>query len=124
MAYYRATICKDRGPQNDRDGTQIVVHWDDKDPNRAITAPIMYGHPVTDERVLAVLLRDEGWTVVSRDSDNVGRGFAIVKRTDGRHPFYDPISRSWYSFLTDDQKNQIRATYPGADVPGVHASRA
>lgn len=119
MAYYMATICIDRGAQNDQDGRQIVVHWDDKNPNSAITAPIMYAHPITSELVLEVLLRDEGWTVVSRGSDNIGRGFAIVKRTDTRHPFFNPVARAWQMFLTDSDKEEIRTKYPDADVPCV-----
>jgi hypothetical protein len=119
MAYYMATICIDHGPQNDKDGSQIVVHWDDSDPNSVITAPIVYGYPITDEATLEILLRDAGWSVVSHGSDNIGRGFAIVKRTDQRHPFFNPVTRSWFSFLTDDQKREIRAKYPDANVPGT-----
>lgn len=120
MAYYMATICIDRGPQNDQDGRQIVVHWDDNDPNRAITGGLInYRHPITDERTLTILLRDEGWTVVSNGSDNIGRGFAIVKRTDQRHPFFNPLTRSWQAFLSDDEKRKINRKYPDANVPGT-----
>lgn len=120
MSLYMATICTDRGPQNNRDGRQIVVHWDDNDPNTAMPSGVInYAHPITDEQVLAVLLRDEGWTVVSFDSDNIGRGFAIVKRTDQRHPFFNPVTRTWQYFLSDQDKEEIRAKYPHAQVAGV-----
>ena len=118
MCLYTATICIDRGPQNNQDGRQVVVHWDDNDPNRAIGI-IQYGHPITDERVLEVLLRDNGWSVVSKHSDNVGRGFAIVKRTDPRHPWFNPTDWTWKSYLSDGDKEQIRLKFPEANVPGV-----
>ena len=42
MCYYTATIC------NDGDRQQIVVHWDDNDPNRFIYASIVVDHHITD----------------------------------------------------------------------------
>lgn len=119
MAYYTATIAIDRGARNDRDGRQIVVHWDDNDPNRFIYAPISVDHPLTGEAELVELLAGQGWRVVSDGSDNVGRGWAIVTRKDKRLPFYNPLSRSWQAFLSDDEKRAVREKYPDATVPGT-----
>lgn len=119
MAYYMATICIDRGPHNDQNGSQIVVHWDDNDPNRFITAPITVNHPVTSETELRSLLESAGYSIVSHDSDNIGRGFAIVKRSAPGRPFYHPVKREWVAALWDDDKREIRAKYPDAKIPCV-----
>jgi hypothetical protein len=116
MGYYHATICRDGDA-----GHQVVVHWDDNDPNRFIYAPIAVAGEVTEQK-LADAVATQGWRIVSFDSDNVGRGWAIVARSEPTRPFYDPISQGWCTFLTDDQKRAIAAKYPDAVVPGVRKS--
>jgi hypothetical protein len=113
MGYYMATIC------NDGTGVQIVVHWDDLDPNRFITSPIKLRFPIADEAELENHLGTQGWRVVSNGSDNVGRGWAIVARRDTRWPFYNPISEQWQVFLTDAEKCEIAQRWPDARVPGT-----
>jgi len=120
VAYYTATICKDGS------GCQVVVHWDDNDPNRFITTPTLVDHPITDGTELESVLEAQGWIMVSRDSNNIGRGWAIVKRKrdSATHyrPFFNPLDRGWYGSLSDEVKWQIRATFPEATVPGVPAA--
>lgn len=69
------------------------------------------------EQKLADAVASQGFRIVSISSDNIGRGWAIVARPD--HRFYDPISRDWYSYLSNEQKDAITATYAGASVPGT-----
>lgn len=114
MAYYKATICRDGA------GSQVVVHWDENDPNRFITAPRMVPGGLVDARHLEEVLESDGWRLASAGSDNIGRGWAIVKRRESQWTFYNPITRDWYMFLSDDDKARIRETYPDAEVPGVH----
>jgi hypothetical protein len=111
VCYYTTTICKDG------DRHQVVTHWDDHDPNRFIYAPVTVTGEMTEQK-LADAVASQGFRIVSNGSDNIGRGWAIVKRPD--HRFYDPISGDWYSFLSNEQKDAITAKYPGADVPGTH----
>lgn len=109
MAYYRATIARDG------DNVQLIVHWDDNDPNRFITAPRTLSGTITEDELAHELGRD-GYRVVSTESDNVGRGWAIVTRANTDHRFYDPISGGWYTFLTENQKAEIREMYPDAQL--------
>lgn len=111
MCYYTTTICRDS------DHHQVVTHWDDHDPNRFIYAPVTVTGDMTEQK-LADAVASQGFRIVSTDSDNIGRGWAIVERPD--HRFYDPISRDWYSYLSNEQKDAITATYPEASVPGTH----
>jgi hypothetical protein len=78
MSLYRCTIAEDR------DNRQIIVHWDDNDPNRHIMAPVTVPAGELDEDRLAHELARAGFRVVSIGSDNVGRGWAIVARTQDR----------------------------------------
>jgi hypothetical protein len=110
MGYYTTTICKDD------DRHQVVTHWDDHDPNRFIYAPVTVTGELTEQK-LADAVASQGFRIVSTSSDNIGRGWAIVARPD--HRFYDPISHDWYSYLSNEQKDAITATYPGASVPGT-----
>ncbi|WP_396912578.1 hypothetical protein [Mycolicibacterium sp.] len=110
MCYYTTTICKDG------DRHQVVTHWDDHDPNRFIYAPVTVTGEMTEQK-LAEAVASQGFRIVSNQSDNIGRGWAIVERRQ-RHRFYDPISRDWYSSLSNDQKNAIAAKYPGVDILG------
>ncbi len=111
MSIYTATICKDG------DGSQIVVHWDDNDPNRFITAPIMVDRAVTDETELSELLGLQGWRIVSTGSDNIGRGWAMVSRIRSDWPFYNPLTGNFQAFLHDGEKREILGRWPDADVP-------
>ena len=110
MSQYKAFIAKD-GKH-----FQVSVCWDDNDPNRFITAPF----PLADPDDLAVQIERAGYRLVSTESDNVGRGWAIVTRANQtERPYYDPVSRTWHAALSDDIKQQIRAKYPDAVVAGV-----
>lgn len=113
MSLYRCTIAHDRADR------QIIVHWDDNDPNRHIVAPttIVAGE-ITEER-LAHELGRMGFRVVSTDSDNIGRGWAIVAHTRSDWPFYNPLTQGWCAYLDDRTKAEIRAKWPEAVVPGV-----
>lgn len=112
LAYYKAYIANDGGRY------QVSVVWDENDPNRFISAPFPLADNATDEDLVHELGR-AGYRLVSFDSDNFGRGWAIVARRENRHCFYDPISQEWYSFLSDAQKSEIRKKYPDARVAGV-----
>ncbi|KXO91096.1 Uncharacterised protein (plasmid) [Tsukamurella tyrosinosolvens] len=114
MSLYHCTIALDG------DNRQVIVHWDDNDANTHIVAPITIAASELDEAKLVHLVASMGFRMVSTGSDNVGRGWAIVARTNSNHPFYDPIAREWRAFLSDDQKAAIRTQYPDATVPGVH----
>ncbi|MBR7514144.1 hypothetical protein KC219_28700, partial [Mycobacterium tuberculosis] len=46
---------------------------------------------------LAAALGRAGYRVVSTDSDNLGRGWAMVARSSSQHSFYDPVSAGWYA---------------------------
>lgn len=113
MSLYRTTIAHDGGNR------QIIVHWDDHDPNTHIVAPVTVPAAELDEARLQHELGSMGFRIASSDSDNVGRGWAIVSRLHTDRPFYNPIERSWYAYLSDDAKREIASKYPGARVPGV-----
>lgn len=113
MSLYRCTIA------NDGDRRQIIVHWDDNDPNRHIVAPTTIGAGDLDEQRLALELSRAGFRIASTDSDNIGRGWAIVAHARRDWPFYNPISGDWCAFLSDDVKRAIAATWPAASVPGA-----
>lgn len=112
MSLYRCTIA------NDGDNRQIIVHWDDNDPNRHIVAPVTVPAAELDEDGLAYELGRGGFRLVSTGSDNVSRGWAIVARTQTDRPFYNPLDQSWHTYLTNDAKRTIAATWPDAAVPG------
>ncbi|WP_454793795.1 hypothetical protein [Mycolicibacterium lutetiense] len=112
MSIYTATICKDG------DHHQVVVHWDDNDPNRFIYAPVTVTDEMTEAK-LSEAVASQGFRVISIGSDNVGRGHAYVSRIRSDWSFYDPISRDWYAYLSDERKAAIAAKYPEARVPGT-----
>lgn len=113
MSLYRCTIA------HDGENRQIIVHWDDDDPNRHIVAPAsIAASDVTEDR-LAHELGRMGFRVVSTDSDNVGRGWAIVAHARSDWPFYNPLTNGWCSHLDDETKRGIKAQWPDAVVPGV-----
>lgn len=120
MSYYMATICRDRK----HNSTQVVVHWDDNDPSRAIGSPIDIDGEVTEE-TLAEAVASAGWRVTSIASDNIARGWAIVTRANVPRPgwpawtFYDPITGGFSSSLTEENKREIKAKYPDAVIPGM-----
>ena len=109
MSTYKAFIAKDGNR------FQVSVCWDDNDPNRFITAPF----PLEPSDDLDNQLGRAGYRLVSNDSDNIGRGWALVSRMATDRPFYDPVAQTWRSSLSDDAKQKIRAKYPDASVPGV-----
>lgn len=113
MSLYRCTIAHDGANR------QIVVHWDDNDPNRHIVAPTTIPASETSEDRLAHELGRMGFRVVSTDSDNIGRGWAVVAHTRADWPFYNPLTQGWCAYLDDTAKQGIRARWPEADVPGV-----
>lgn len=113
MSLYRCTIA------TDGDRRQIIVHWDDNDPNRHIVAPISVAAGELDEQRLAHELSRSGFRIASTGSDNIGRGWAIVSHTRTDWPFYNPITGDWCAYLSDDVKRSIAATWPTASVPGV-----
>ncbi len=113
MSLYRCTIARDG------DRRQIGVHWDDLNPNRHITAPVTVPAAELDERRLEHELGRMGFRLASTDSDNVGRGWAIVARIQSDRPFFNPIDGTWYAFLDDEDKRTIRDKWPEAEVPGV-----
>lgn len=114
MSLYKAYIANDQAKHK----KQVSVVWDDNDPNRFITAPFPIDEQATEDDLAAALGR-AGYRVVSTDSDNLGRGWAMVARSSSQHSFYDPVSAGWYAYLTDEQKDEIRRLYPDAAVPGV-----
>ncbi|OBK36966.1 hypothetical protein A5658_04715 [Mycobacterium sp. 1245111.1] len=113
MSLYRCTIA------HDGDRRQIIVHWDDDNPNRAICSPVTVPAAELDEARLIHELGRSGFRLVSADSDNIGRGWAIVARSQTDRPFYNPIDQTWHTYLTDDAKRDIAATWPDAAVPGA-----
>ena len=113
MSLYQVTIA------HDGENRQIVVHWDDNDPNRFIVAPFTVAAAELDESRLAHELGRMGFRLVSTDSDNVARGWAIVARTQSDRPFFNPLNGTWQAFLDDEEKRQIAAKWPYAEVPGV-----
>jgi hypothetical protein len=113
MSLYRCTIARDG------DRRQIGVHWDDLDPNRYIAAPVAVPAAELDETRLEHELGRMGFRLSSTDSDNVGRGWAIVARTQSERPFFNPIDGTWNAFLDDEDKRTIRDKWPEAEVPGV-----
>lgn len=123
MAYYTCTIARDG--DGDR---QISIHWDDNDPNRHITAPVTVPADELDEARLALEVGRLGFRVISNDSDNIDRGWAIVSRsftseTTSDHSFYNPITGGWQAYLSAVDKNEIRTKYPAARVPGTYDRR-
>lgn len=114
MAYYTATIARDGDARR-----QIAVHWDDNNPNRHIIAPVTVATDELDEEKLSHVLASMGFRIISGDSDNVGRGWAVVSRAKSAHLFFNPLDGTWRSHLSDETKEQIRTTYPGAAVPGA-----
>lgn len=113
MSLYRATIA------HDRDERQIVVHWDDNDPNRHIVAPVSVPAGELDDARLAHELGRMGFRLVSTDSDNIGRGWAVVARNQSDRPFFNPLDGSWNAFLHDHVKEEIAERWPDAAVPGA-----
>lgn len=113
MSLYHCTIA------HDGDKRQVIVHWDDNDPNRHIVAPCTVPADTLDESSLARIISSMGFRIATDSSDNVERGWAIVARTNSDRPFYDPLDGDWRTFLTDEQKRKIRDKWPGAAVPGV-----
>jgi hypothetical protein len=114
VSLYRCTIA------HDRDKRQIIVHWDDNDPNRHIVAPVTVTATDLDEHRLVHELGAMGFRLVSTGSDNIERGWAIVARTHTDRPFYSPIGQTWYAYLPDDVKRAIADKWPDAVVPGVN----
>lgn len=115
MSHYIATIARDGDAKR-----QIVVHWDDNNPNRHVCAPVTVGAGELDETKLSSVLGSMGFRVVDdAGADNVGRGWATVTRIRDDRPFFNPLDSSWHSYLSEEIKDKIRATYPGASVPGV-----
>lgn len=114
MSLYKAYIANDQATHK----KQVSVVWDDNDANRFITSPFPIDEQATEDD-LAEALGRAGYRVVSTDSDNLGRGWAMVARSSAQHSFYDPVSESWYAHLSDEQKKEIRRRYPDAAVPGV-----
>ncbi len=119
MSLYRCTICLDGQPGVWED-RQIVVHWDDLDANTFVVAPFTVAAADLDEERLVHELGRMGFRLVSTNSDNIGRGWAIVSRSRTDRPFYNPLDRSWCAYLTDEDKRAIRNKWPDAAVPGVH----
>lgn len=113
MSLYKTTIA------HDGNNRQIIVHWDDNDPNRHLTAPVTVPAAELDEDRLAHELGRSGFRMASGDSDNVGRGWAIVARSQSDRPFYNPLDGGWYAYLPDEVKVEIRSKYPQARVPGL-----
>lgn len=113
MSLYHCTIARDG------DKRQVVVHWDDNNPNRHIVAPYTVPADSLDESSLAHILSSMGFRVATGSSDNVGRGWAIVARIDSARPYYNPLNGNWCTFLTGEQGRDIRSRYPDASVPGV-----
>ncbi|GAB5005464.1 MULTISPECIES: hypothetical protein [Mycobacterium] len=89
--YYILTVCRDR----ERSGHQLVVHWDDDDPNTVI-AQTFTAKAITNDVIEQAAARI-GFRVVSTDSDNAARGWALVTRFDSDRPFFNPADRSWSS---------------------------
>lgn len=114
MSLYTCTIARDG------DNRQVIVHWDDRDPNRHIVAPVTACAGDLDEKRLADLVGSMGFRIVSAGSDNIGRGWAIVGRLRTDHPFYNPLDESWCAYLTDEDKRAIADKWPDARVPGVN----
>ncbi|MFA5709321.1 hypothetical protein [Mycolicibacterium sp.] len=114
MSLYHCTIAQDR------DQRQVIVHWDDHDPNRHIVAPVSVAADTLDEAKLTDLVSSMGFRIASTDSDNIGRGWAIVARIQTDRPFYNPLDQGWYAYLQDDVKSAIADKWPGARVPGVN----
>lgn len=113
MSLYRCTIA------TDGDRRQIIVHWDDNDPNRHIVAPITVEASDLDEERLAHELGRSGFRIASTGSDNIGRGWAIVSHTRTDWPYFNPVDGGWYSFLSETVKHTIAETWPTASVPGA-----
>ncbi|WP_036376513.1 hypothetical protein [Mycolicibacterium austroafricanum] len=113
MSLYTTTIALDG------DKRQIIVHWDDNDPNTHITAPVTVPAADLDESRLEHELGRMGFRIASAGSDNVGRGWAVVSRLHTDRPFYNPLDSSWYAYLPSDVKREIASKYPGSRVPGV-----
>lgn len=110
---YRCSIARDG------DHRQIIVHWDDLDPNRHITAPVTVPVAELDESRLEHELGRKGFRLASSDSDNVGRGWAIVARIQSDRSFFNPINRIWCSSISGEEKRAINDKWPGAEVPGA-----
>ena len=113
MSLYKTTIARDG------DRRQIIVHWDDHDPNRHIVAPVTVPAAELDEARLEHELGRMGFRIASTGSDNIGRGWAIVSRLHTDRPFYSPLDGSWYAYLSDDVKAEISSKYPQSRVPGL-----
>ena len=113
MSLYRVTIA------NDGDKRQIIVAWDDENPNRHIVAPVTVAASELDEARLEHELGRMGFRLVSADSDNIGRGWAIAASRNSNHPFYNPADRSWCAYLDANAKRTIADKWPDAVVPGA-----
>lgn len=114
MSLYTCTIAIDGG-----DKRQVIVHWDDRDPNRHIVAPVTVPADELDEKRLTEVVGSMGFRMVSTGSPNIARGWAIVGRLRTDRPFYNPLDQSWNTYLTDDAKRAIADKWPDAQVPGV-----
>lgn len=114
MSLYLTTIAHD-GDNN----RQIIVHWDEHDPNTHIVAPVAVAAEELDDARLEHELGRMGFRIASTSSDNIGRGWAIAARLRSDWPFYNPLDGTWNAFLSDEVKQEIRAKYPSARVPGV-----
>ena len=113
MSLYQCTIANDGARRH------IIVHWDDNDPNRHVVAPVTVAAEDLTEARLVHELESMGFRLVSTDSDNIGRGWAIVTHSRTDWPYYNPLDGNWYTFLSDDVKRAIADKWPDAAVPGV-----
>lgn len=68
---------------------------DDDDPNTVI-AQTFTAKAITNDVIEQAAARI-GFRVVSTDSDNAARGWALVTRFDSDRPFFNPADRSWSS---------------------------
>lgn len=106
-----------------RNGSDLMfsVSWDDADPNRVIGHPIIVESArVRDNVDVNRYLGMMGFELVSRFSDNVDRGWAIVRRAgETARRTYNPLSGQWQVYLIQGERDEIRRRYPGSQVPGV-----
>lgn len=100
--YMRATTCIDRM----RGCYNVVVHWQDDDPNRLVcqtdAGSMPTGHQydpagwyITDDEIDHALAT-MGFRVVGSEAPALMRGQRVVIR-DGGHTFFNPADRGWYS---------------------------
>ncbi|RBO91308.1 hypothetical protein [Nocardia puris] len=90
MILYRSIVSYDRA----RATWQLCVLWDDSDPNNIITqGTIAENTQEAIDQELAWM----GFRIVGSEGPGLHPGERIVQRSDARHPFFDPKSRSWHS---------------------------